>query len=113
VVRRGGKKRPSTKPNQPQPNLVTQLRDREKKMALQRWPAPQTFAETIDRQAGEGASHAAVMKKVAREVDLDHLGVTVSTTRKTKARGILLEVGSPEEAKKLAQKVRTAVGNAA
>ncbi|KAL4084093.1 hypothetical protein QTP88_029409 [Uroleucon formosanum] len=82
------------------------------KLAMLRQRAPKTAAVTIDRPA-EGASLAAVMKKVAGTINLGALGVRVLTSRRTRAGGILLEVEGEEKAALLEGKIREVAGDTA
>ncbi|XP_022180912.1 uncharacterized protein LOC111041067 [Myzus persicae] len=53
------------------------------------------------------------MKKVSSSINLASLGVSVLTTRKTRAGGILLEVDGIEKASLLADKIRAVIGDTA
>lgn len=66
-------------------------------MSLLRRRTPKTAAVAIDSPS-EGSTLASAMRRVAEEVNLQHLGVKVNTTKRTKTVGILLEVGTIEDA---------------
>lgn len=74
---------------------------------------PKSAAVVIQRPSEEGETLTSVMKKVSNGVNLTELDVKILNTRRTKTGGILLEVGSQEEANALADKVRKVVGNTA
>ena len=108
VVRRGKVKAPG----QTTPPAAPKITATAAKIALLQRRIPKTAAITIDRPP-EGGSLAAVMKKIASSINLRVLGITVRTTRKTRAGGILLEVDGEEKASLLADKVRAVVGDTA
>jgi len=72
---------------------------------------PKTEAIMID-QLAEGETYASVMKSVT-SIDLNPLGVTVRGAKRSKAGGIIIEVDGKEDADRLADGIREAVGAAA
>ncbi|XP_026819386.1 uncharacterized protein LOC113558067 [Rhopalosiphum maidis] len=82
------------------------------RIALLQRRVPKTAAVTIDRPGDDG-SLVAVMRKVSSSINLASLGVSVLTTRKTRAGGILLEVDGIEKASLLADKIRSVIGDTA
>ncbi|KAL4108282.1 hypothetical protein QTP88_018513 [Uroleucon formosanum] len=108
VVKR--RKKPPTPPSPSPPTRPPTAANG--KLAMLRQRAPKTAAVTIDRPA-EGASLAAVMKKVAGTINLGALGVRVLTSRRTRAGGILLEVEGEEKAALLEGKIREVAGDTA
>ena len=82
------------------------------KLELLRRRVPKTAAVTIDRPP-EGGSLAEVMRKVSSTIDLATLGITVRTTRMTRAGGVLLEVEGEDKAALLAERVRVLIGDGA
>jgi hypothetical protein len=73
---------------------------------------PKTEAVIIGRVA-EGLTAAGVLKRAKEGVDLKALGVTVKATRLTRTGDLLLEVGTKDEAEKLAGSLQATVGNTA
>ncbi|CAI6346792.1 unnamed protein product [Macrosiphum euphorbiae] len=63
-------------------------------------------------QLAEGETYASVMKKVTA-IDLNPLGVTVRGAKRSKAGGIIIEVDGKDDADRLAEGIREAVGAAA
>ncbi|CAI6347914.1 unnamed protein product [Macrosiphum euphorbiae] len=72
---------------------------------------PKTEAIMID-QLAEGETYASVMKRVTA-IDLNPLGVTVRGAKRSKAGGIIIEVDGKDDADRLAEGIREAVGAAA
>lgn len=72
---------------------------------------PKTEAIMID-QLAEGETYASVMKSVT-SIDLNPLGVTVKGAKCSKAGGIIIEVDGKEDADRLADGIREAIGAAA
>jgi len=69
---------------------------------------PKTEAIMIDRLA-EGETYASVMKRVTA-IDLNPLGVTVKGVKRSKAGGIIIEVDGKDDADRLAEGIKEAVG---
>lgn len=72
---------------------------------------PKTEAIMID-QLAEGETYASVMKRVTA-IDLNLLGVTVKGAKRSKAGGIIIEVDGKDDADRLAEVIKVAVGAAA
>lgn len=69
---------------------------------------PKTEAIMIDKLA-EGETYASVMKRVTA-IDLNQLGITVKGAKRSKAGGIIIEVDGKDDADRLAEGIREAVG---
>lgn len=72
---------------------------------------PKTEAIVID-QVAEGETYASVMRKVTA-IDLNTLGVAVKGAKRSRAGGIIIEVGGKDDADRLAEGIREVVGAAA
>lgn len=69
---------------------------------------PKTEAIMID-QLAEGETYTSVMKRVTA-IDLNPLGITVKGAKRSKAGGIIIEVDGKDDADRLAERIREAVG---
>lgn len=106
VVKKGKKKKRTAKEEAPKLSRATRSNTNETTANILRNRVSKSAAAMINQPEGDGVTLTSIMRKVASHMDLKSLEIMVKNTRRTKARGILLEIYIEKDADRLDDRIR-------